>query len=249
MKNQEGQTPIELAAADDVKCLLQDAMTSSISQQQQLALTSSSSTSLISVQQPSSSSSTQQQHQHQSSLESPTNSTNTTPITETVTLPTGALLSLSVPIPQLPNRGFICPAQGAESLAEAVAQELITKESISNVKSFLDNLQLDHLIELFEREEITLEILSEMGHDDLKQIGVTAFGYRHKILKGITQLNQASGVVANPGTLLVDLLPDDKEFLAVEEEMQATIREHRDNGQAGGMFIRYNIVKVSGITL
>jgi len=46
-------------------------------------------------------------------------------------------------------------------------------------------------------------------------------------------------------TLLVDLLPDDKEFVAVEEEMQATIREHRDNGQAGGYFTRYNIIRVS----
>lgn len=57
-------------------------------------------------------------------------------------------------------------------------------------------------------------------------------------LKGI-------GNNVNPGTLLVDLLPDDKEFLAVEEEMQATIREHRDNGQAGGYFTRYNIIRVS----
>lgn len=53
------------------------------------------------------------------------------------------------------------------------------------------------------------------------------------------------GSNTNPGTLLVDLLPDDKEFLAVEEEMQATIREHRDNGQAGGYFIRYNIIRVN----
>lgn len=48
----------------------------------------------------------------------------------------------------------------------------------------------------------------------------------------------------NPGTLLVDLLTDDKEFLAVEEEMQATIREHRDNGQSGGFFSRYNMIRV-----
>lgn len=53
------------------------------------------------------------------------------------------------------------------------------------------------------------------------------------------------GQPPNPGTLLVDLLPDDKEFLAVEEEMQATIREHRDNGQSGGYFNRYNIIRVS----
>lgn len=54
----------------------------------------------------------------------------------------------------------------------------------------------------------------------------------------------ALGLTPNPGTLLVDLLPDDKEFLAVEEEMQATIREHRDNGQSGGFFNRYNIIRV-----
>lgn len=53
----------------------------------------------------------------------------------------------------------------------------------------------------------------------------------------------------NPGTLLVDLLADDKEFLAVEEEIQATIREHRDNGQAGGYFNRYNIIRVSQMFL
>lgn len=55
---------------------------------------------------------------------------------------------------------------------------------------------------------------------------------------------QGLGQPPNPGTLLVDLLPDDKEFLAVEEEMQATIREHRDNGQSGGYFNRYNIIRV-----
>lgn len=49
----------------------------------------------------------------------------------------------------------------------------------------------------------------------------------------------------NPGTLLVDLATDDKEFLAVEEEMQATIRDHRDNGQSGGFFSRYNMIRVS----
>ena len=108
-------------------------------------------------------------------------------------------------------------------------------------------MQLEQLIDLFDREQITLDILSEMGHEDLKQVGVSAYGFRHKILKGIAQLRLTSGLGQsnNPGTLLVDLLPDDKEFLAVEEEMQATIREHRDNGQSGGFFIRYNMIRVS----
>lgn len=59
---------------------------------------------------------------------------------------------------------------------------------------FLYSLQLDHLIDLFEREQITLEILAEMGHEDLKQVGVSAYGFRHKILKGIAQLRNSTGI-------------------------------------------------------
>ena len=32
--------------------------------------------------------------------------------------------------------------------------------------------------------------------------------------------------------------------LSVCEQMQSTVREHRDGGHAGGVFSRYNIVKV-----
>ena len=48
-----------------------------------------------------------------------------------------------------------------------------------------------------------------------------------------------------PGTMLIELSPEDQEFLTVEEEMQNTIREHKDNGHAGGVFARYNVLKVS----
>lgn len=117
MKNQEGQSPIELAAADDVKCLLQDAMTSSIASQQ----LSTSTGSLISLPQ-------------QQQLLPPTC---TSPTTETVTLPSGASLSLSIPVAQLPNRQCLSPAQGAESAADAAAQEQLAQESISTISSFL----------------------------------------------------------------------------------------------------------------
>ena len=122
--------------------------------------------------------------------------------------------------------------------------------AITSVAGFLQSLGLEHLLELFEREQITLDILAEMGHEDLKQVGVSAYGYRHKLIKGMDKLlSSAAGAIwqpsVNPGTLLVDLLAEDKEFLAVEEEMQNTIREHRDNGISGGIFSRYNIVRVS----
>lgn len=57
----------------------------------------------------------------------------------------------------------------------------------------LHSLQLEQLIDLFDREQITLDILAEMGHEDLKQVGVSAYGFRHKILKGIAQLRVTTG--------------------------------------------------------
>ena len=39
-------------------------------------------------------------------------------------------------------------------------------------------------------------------------------------------------------TVLIDIPTDDPEFSAVAEEMQSTIREHRDQGHAGGVFSR-----------
>jgi tankyrase len=152
---------------------------------------------------------------------------------------------------QLPIRSCLSPAQGAESHAAAEAMENEKPQAADSmypdIGSFLTSLQLEHLIELFEREQITLDILAEMGHEDLKEVGVSAYGFRHKILKGVATLKTTTGLglSPDPGTLLVDLLTDDKEFLAVEEEMQATIREHRDSGNSGGYFTRYNIVRVS----
>ena len=113
-----------------------------------------------------------------------------------------------------------------------------------------------------------------MGHEDLKQIGITAFGHRHKLIKGLeklmsgngnynsfieyfdvnlknhsdlinivlqfTRLSSTAPVIWQPppstssqSTVLIDITKDDPEFTAVEEEMQSTIREHRDQGHAG----------------
>lgn len=115
MKNQENQTPIDLASAEDVKCLLQDAMTMSINSQSMpsmCALNSSNSA-------------------QQSILVSPTIET------ETVTLPTGASMTLSVPVPQTTNRSCMSPAQGAESHTDGIADEPNESETVSSVASFL----------------------------------------------------------------------------------------------------------------
>lgn len=115
MKNQENQTPIELASAEDVKCLLQDAMTVSISNQ--------SITSLCGL-------NVSAQNQ-QSILVSPSTET------ETVTLPTGASMILSVPVPQTPSRSCLSPAQGAESHSDSMDNELNEIDAASSVANFM----------------------------------------------------------------------------------------------------------------
>jgi tankyrase len=54
-------------------------------------------------------------------------------------------------------------------------------------------LNLEQLKEIFEKEQITMDILIEMGHDELKDIGINAYGHRHKILKGVEKLMTAHG--------------------------------------------------------
>ena len=67
-------------------------------------------------------------------------------------------------------------------------------------------------------------------------LSTTATGPASSATAGASQVSS--------GTVLIDLSPEDQEYLTVEEEIQSTIREHKDNGHAGGIFSRYNILKV-----
>ena len=106
-KNQEGQMPIALATAEDVKCLLQDAMTtalpSGVNGSATGDLSNLASSQLMSV--------------STASLTSTSTSAAALamPSTETVILPTGASIVLSVPVPQLISRSAMIPPQGAEA--------------------------------------------------------------------------------------------------------------------------------------
>lgn len=240
LKNQEGQTPVDLASADDVRCLLQDAMAS-----QQIVPTVPSGNMVNSA--------------GGNSISSRPPSIVSVPVTppppltqETVIMPSGAAMTLCVPLAR--PTSCLSPMPPSEPCSEKESKDICKEHNstITTVAGFLQSLGLEHLLELFEREQITLDILAEMGHEDLKQVGVSAYGYRHKLIKGMDKLlNTATGSLwqpsINPGTLLVDLLTEDKEFLAVEEEMQSTIRQHRDNGHSGGIFSRYNIVRIQKV--
>lgn len=102
-------------------------------------------------------------------------------------------------------------------------------EDIS-VEEFLLGMEFDHLyLPIFKQEQITIDILVDMTHEDLQSIGITAFGHRHRILKKVKELVQNGGAkpcepvgVASAkhiGSRLIELSLTDKDFIAVSEEV------------------------------
>jgi tankyrase len=90
--------------------------------------------------------------------------------------------------------GFPMPHPGDGS-TDFTKTEMVTPETSLNMSmgAFLASLGLEKLREIFEREQISVDILAEMNHEDLKQIGVTAYGHRHKLIKGIEKLVSGKG--------------------------------------------------------
>lgn len=59
-----------------------------------------------------------------------------------------------------------------------------------------------------------------MGHEELKQVGITAYGHRHRLIKGIEKLLTGPATCCpSGGTVLAELSPEDQEYRAVEEEV------------------------------
>jgi len=125
------------------------------------------------------------------------------------------------------------------------------------VLEMLDRLKLSCYRDLFIKERITFEVLCEMDHNQLKEVGIEAFGDRHRILKVAERfaLCAADGQVdqvpyprmTQSGSILIDLSTDDDDYKAVVEEMSSTIREHKDGGSTGGVFQSYKIIKVQRV--
>ncbi|XP_048451367.1 poly [ADP-ribose] polymerase tankyrase-1 isoform X2 [Rhincodon typus] len=223
MKNQEGQTPLDLATADDIRALLIDAMPPE---------------ALPSCYKP-------QATVVSAAVISPASTPSCLSAASSVDNLTGPLAELAV-------NGASGAADGATGNERKEGEVTVLD---MNINQFLKSLGLEHLRDIFEREQITLDVLADMGHEELKEIGINAYGHRHKLIKGVERLlggQQGANPYltfhcASQGTILIDLAPDDKEYQSVEEEMQSTIREHRDGGTAGGVFNRYNIIKIQKV--
>uniref|UniRef100_A0A3Q3JDL2 Poly [ADP-ribose] polymerase n=1 Tax=Monopterus albus TaxID=43700 RepID=A0A3Q3JDL2_MONAL len=222
MKNQEGQTPLDLATADDIRALLIDAMPPD---------------SLPSCLKP-------QATVVRGVVISPSPSPSCLSAASSID-------NLTMPLSDITVAGATGTADGASGSDRKEGETLLDM----TINQFLKSLGLEHLRDIFQREQISLDVLADMGHEELKEIGINAYGHRHKLIKGIERL-LGGQQGANPyltfhcssqGTVLIDLAPDDKEFQSVEEELQSTIREHRDGGNAGGVFSRYNIIKIQKV--
>uniref|UniRef100_A0A8C8GFT2 Poly [ADP-ribose] polymerase n=1 Tax=Oncorhynchus tshawytscha TaxID=74940 RepID=A0A8C8GFT2_ONCTS len=222
MKNQEGQTALDLATADDIRALLMDAMPPDA-----LPSCFKPQATVVSA----------------GSVISPAS-------TPSCLSAASSIDNLAGPLNELGAAGTSGVADGA-NMVEILVMAMLDM----NIGQFLKSLGLEHIREIFEREQISLDVLADMGHEELKEIGINAYGHRHKLIKGVERLlggQQGANPYltfhcANQGTVLIDLAPDDKEGQSVEEEMQSSIREHRDGGNAGGVFSRYNVIKIQKV--
>ncbi|XP_074640442.1 poly [ADP-ribose] polymerase tankyrase-1-like [Tubulanus polymorphus] len=233
MKNQEGQTPLDLAQADDVRALLQDAMPLSSDTSQTLPIPLPLS------------------QFNMSNLPAGSTSSNINILSSIGPMepPSGAVGGVGI----TPQPGDGCMDNNSESESETNST---SSNGVMSIGTFLNQIGLDHLKDIFEKEQISMDILIEMGHEELKDIGIHAYGHRHKILKGMEKLiakhsndpvlgGNLFGAQSGHGTLLIDLPRDDAEFITVEDQMQSTIREHKDN--IGGYFSRYNVIKIQKV--
>ncbi len=192
LKNQEGQNPLELATADDVKCLLQEAMPTSLSV---LPTTNKASAAPLAVLPrppaspvPGASAGNLTAGSFKSSL-----------IIWSFLLADMVTGAAATSFPVVPSSagigvGFPLPHPGDGSM-DFSKTEMVTPETSLNMSmgAFLASLGLETLREIFDREHINVEILADMGHEDLKQIGITAFGHRHKLIKGLEKLVSGNG--------------------------------------------------------
>ena len=189
MKNQEGQNPLELASADDVKCLLQEAMPSSLSA---LPTTNKANMAMaaplpVMPRPPASpvpgatAGGLSQSHvlcPSRPAINDPS------PVADAAAAAAAAASggAAALPIAQSAagiGAGFPLPHPGDGS-TDFSKTEMVTPETSLNMSmgAFLASLNLESLREIFDREHINVEILADMGHEDLRQIGITAFGHR-----------------------------------------------------------------------
>ena len=71
--------------------------------------------------------------------------------------------------------------------SETTSTELTALPELS-IDEFLQKIDLSTLADIFKEEEVTMDILMTFNDDDLRNIGITKYGPRKKILNSIASL-------------------------------------------------------------
>ena len=61
----------------------------------------------------------------------------------------------------------------------------LSVQELPTIENFLLSIGREEVVKIFEKEMIDFETLPEITHEDLVNIGVNAFGQRHKIIKEV----------------------------------------------------------------
>ncbi|EJD75737.1 tankyrase-2 [Loa loa] len=129
-------------------------------------------------------------------------------------------------------------------------------EANFSMEEYLLSIGLSSLSNLFAKEKITLDVLAIMTHDDLKAIGIDAFGTRFRLLKNIGKYIRKSNedrnspsniqVPVSVGTVLVQIERSNEIFQQIEEGLNFTIVSHRDLG-LGGTYTKFEVIEIQKI--
>ena len=210
LRNQDNQTPLDLAIADDVKSLLVDAMSVPLSPMS--PTNNRHRTTLILA--------TRQTTSIGAETDNDNNNNNNNSNSR-------QLSSSGINSQQLTVQRYLPSGDGSMSLVtddERRERALrMTMNEFLSLCHFQSYQQQNSLRELFEREHITLDILVEMTHNDLKDIGIAAYGERHRLLKCVERLyKQAKDPWSNipdRGSVFIELDSNDQEYRLVEDEV------------------------------
>uniref|UniRef100_A0A158Q7B9 Poly [ADP-ribose] polymerase n=1 Tax=Elaeophora elaphi TaxID=1147741 RepID=A0A158Q7B9_9BILA len=147
-----------------------------------------------------------------------------------------------------------CPKQDTNLGNEKA--ECNEDETISSMEEYLLSIGLSSLSNLFAKEKITLDVLAVMTHDDLKAIGIDAFGTRFRLLKNIEKRLQKNNenrgslnnihVPVSVGTMLVQIERSNEIFQQIEKGLNSTIVSHRDLA-LGGTYTKFEVVEIQKI--
>ena len=78
--------------------------------------------------------------------------------------------------------------------SETTLNETTARPELS-IDEFLQKIDLSTLADLFKEEEVTMDILRTFNDDDLRNIGITKYGPRKKILNSIASLEHKGKII------------------------------------------------------